>query len=68
MTQNNLGWIIDTTFKKFGPSPPKMTNVIFFVLKASLKELSQTDDEDKRTFINLPERNFPAVWLGYSLV
>ena len=45
-----------------------MTNVIFFVLKASLKELSQTDDEDKRTFINLPERNFPAVWLGYSLV
>ena len=46
----------------------KMTNVIFFVLKASLKELSQTDDEDKRTFFNLPERNFPAVWLGYSLV
>ena len=37
MTQNGSKWILNTTFKKMTffkifdpPSPPKMTNVIFF--------------------------------------
>ena len=41
-TQNSLKWILNTTLKKITflifltPPPPKMTNVNFFLMKASL--------------------------------